>query len=801
VSTSTPSPPEESPSTPWLSDRHWFAIAVGVYALLALGMFGALLIQSDRIVSAAWTSEIRYNFYHLRAFGFGELARGNLPLWNPHLFAGVPYAANFEAALFYPPNWIFLLLPTANAINLSVALHTFLIALFMFVWLRGRHLHPLASLTGGAVLMFSGPFFAFVYAGNLSNICTMVWAPLILRAVDGVLRGPKLPWSLCGAAAVAMQILAGHPQYVYFTALAIGFYLAIALRRAHDRRSVLLAFLAMYGGGAFLAAIQLVPGWVATQQSVRGAGVPYEFARRYSLPPENLVTLVAPGFFGDGHPASYWGKASLWEMNGFLGVCSLLLAIYGVFFGSRESGRFVFASLVLILLVLALGANTPLHEPLFQLLPGFASFRGSSKFLFPAALFLTALTTIGIDAILRQPRRAPAFLFGLIVVSIALWIGGAVIAHSARAGSYGRWAELLVAMRDQAHELHESYHTPADDYENSGFIAQSGQVAGASLQRSAYVCLLVGFLLVVCRWQPRAVYALPVLAILETFIFAWSWCPSFPVADVRTPNLEGFLAQQSRDARFIYGVNPNEAMTIGAYSVLGRDPMILRRYAELFAYAAHLPMAEVTQYAKYYPQPAIPSLYRLVRSHFMVTRSRQDNKWVYYISPLQKPLEHLLLVTDYQVCATRDEVFRAMSKETFDPTQTVILEDAPRPVPVALATNQPEVLGDARVVDESTDHLTIDADLRTPALLLITDAFAPGWRVESHADSAQEQYEIMPADWAFRAIPLSAGHHRFRLEYAPASFTYGAILSVLALCVWTVLVIHSTRQRAPHTAA
>ena len=34
---------------------------------------------------------------------------GRLPEWNPHILGGVPHAANPLTSVFYPPNWLLLL--------------------------------------------------------------------------------------------------------------------------------------------------------------------------------------------------------------------------------------------------------------------------------------------------------------------------------------------------------------------------------------------------------------------------------------------------------------------------------------------------------------------------------------------------------------------------------------------------------------------------------------------------------------------------------------------------------------------
>ena len=127
---------------------------------------------------------------HWRGFGFGEIARGNLPLWNPHIYSGAPFLAGFQSALLYPLNVLYLVLPLAKAINWGIALHAFLGGLFFYLWALKRGLHPLACFLAGAEFIFCAPYFLHIYAGHLPNLCTMIWAPLLFLAIDGAWRNP-----------------------------------------------------------------------------------------------------------------------------------------------------------------------------------------------------------------------------------------------------------------------------------------------------------------------------------------------------------------------------------------------------------------------------------------------------------------------------------------------------------------------------------------------------------------------------------------------------------------------------------
>jgi uncharacterized membrane protein YfhO len=45
-------------------------------------------------------------------------------------------------------------------------------------------------------------------------------------------------------------------------------------------------------------------------------------------------------------------------------------------------------------------------------------------------------------------------------------------------------------------------------------------------------------------------------------------------------------------------------------------------------------------------------------------------------------------------------------------------------------------------------------------------------------------YELMPADYALRAVALDRGRHRLRLEYAPGGLYAAAVVSAIAWAAW-----------------
>ncbi|HRF50164.1 MAG TPA: hypothetical protein PLC98_21205, partial [Anaerolineales bacterium] len=86
--------------------------------------------------------------------------------------------------------------------------------------------------------------------------------------------------------------------------------------------------------------------------------------------------------------------------------------------------------------------------------------------------------------------------------------------------------------------------------------------------------------------------------------------------------------------------------------------------------------------------------------------------------------------------------------------------------------------GAVRFVSYAPEEVILEAT--GPGTLVLTDAFAPGWRAT--LDGAETP--IVPAYGLFRAIALPPGTHMVRFVYAPQSVTFGLALSGIGLALW-----------------
>jgi len=737
--------------------RAWLAALSGFALLACIALGQVLLAEPEAIVSSHKGDTARY-IYWARHFGAQEIRQGNLPLWNPHLFSGTPFVGSFQTAVLYPLSAFGLFLPTGTALGLEFGLHLFLAGAFAFAWTRGLGLGALGAFYAGAVLMLGAPFLLRVVAGQLTVIGALAWCPLLLLAIDRICRRPRLGACLLGAFATSMMILAGHPPSVVSTGLVAALYAAARWLQSPERTRAALLLAAVVFAPLLLTAVQLWTGLEAALESVRQGGVSYDYATSFSFPPEALVTLVAPSFFGS--PELYWGRWFYWDASAFLGITTLVLAALGVRGADRETRRLL-VGLALLLLLLSLGRYTPVYRLLYHGVPGFDHVRAPSKFLFHAALFTAALAGIGVERLLRD-RRGVGVLAWL---ALLLGIGLGLLAPLLRAEAHNplRLVEGLAGARAP---------TALE------FVGWT-EMAYASVAVAAVTCLALFALLrqgLVPERQRPVRLAIVCLGILELVHFSQREFRSFvPESGERL----GRLQRSVGEARTMNaGPAKNISLLTRGYDAWGYDPLMLRRYVEFMAYTQGRDPIALDNVDRREPYRG-HRLLAMVRCRLLLSPD--------HIALLESPLPRFLLVRSYEIHREPAAILAALDRPDFDLRRSVVLEEDPVPAP-----RPGPARGSLRRVEESTDHLRLDVALPEPAILLVTDAYSEGWRVSGLPGSARADYRILPANLTLRAVPLPAGEHRLHFEYAPLGYRAGRWASLasgtlfLALAAWTV---------------
>ncbi len=741
-------------------------LPAAIIASILLLFFGDLLFSGGERVLSAKGTDAYAQFIHWYAFGFGELKNGHLALWNPHIYSGAPFLGAFQSALFYPLNWLYLVLPLPLAINLGIVLHLFLGGYLFQLWLQRRGLPLAAAILGSVLFIFSGALFPHIYAGHLPHLAAMAWTPLIFLAIDSHYERPAPLWLLTGGVAIAMQILAGHPQYVYYTGITVVIYCSLLTITDRERSwKAPVGVAVMYLLALGLSSVQWLPGLQAAAECIRSGGLQYKMAAMFSFPPENLLTLLAPGFFGtmDGFP--YWGRWYLWEMSLFFTVTGLVLAVRGIGAIPRRE-RTVVLIIMAVLLLLAFGKHTPLHQLLFNVLPGFDLFRSSAKFTFPLMLFMILLAAYGAAAWSGKGRVSQSAIARIVAFGVLVAGCGCLLLTSLGAKVLAWFIEgVLIKSGD-------SYYM-FDPAKLSQFAGEAATNGGVTLLFASFTLLLLAAVLWAARTNEyigeRLGWLLLLLALTEGGFFAAGFRSTFDRREAVTPVSAAAMKKTGdKDSRVLNLLLANSAMSTGEFDVWGDDPFVTKRYAQFMAYTQGMDPKKATQYLDLRQNSP---LLRLTRCAAVLTPDGQ-------ITYLENPLPRFLLVNDWQVLPSGEAVLQEMGKSDFEPTRTVLLESEPG---IQLAAANQAGVGTVVVENETTDQVVLNVTTALPAILFVTDAWTPSWRAVSLPGSSQQEYKLLPGDYAFRAIPLAAGVHRLRMEYYLPEMVYSAWVSAGSL--------------------
>jgi len=110
----------------------------------------------------------------------------------------------------------------------------------------------------------------------------------------------------------------------------------------------------------------------------------------------------------------------------------------------------------------------------------------------------------------------------------------------------------------------------------------------------------------------------------------------------------------------------------------------------------------------------------------------------------------------------------------FDPRRTALIET---PLAFDFSNVFDRLRSTARIARLGETTVEVETSAPTAAFLILSDVYYPGWQAE--IDSRPTQ--IYQTDYTLRGVALPAGAHRVRFHFAPRSFYFGALITVLCL--------------------
>src|SRR5688572_26773564 len=89
----------------WSADG---AVAAGL-TLLSIGFFWQFWLLPG-VTMPRGGGDLASFLYPTYRFAAASLQAGHIPFWNPHLYGGMPFAADLQSGFYYPPNLVVFLL-------------------------------------------------------------------------------------------------------------------------------------------------------------------------------------------------------------------------------------------------------------------------------------------------------------------------------------------------------------------------------------------------------------------------------------------------------------------------------------------------------------------------------------------------------------------------------------------------------------------------------------------------------------------------------------------------------------------
>ena len=404
-----------------------------------------------------------------------SISQGEIPLWNPYQFSGIPFLAAGQQSALYPFSLIYYVMPLPAAYGWFTVVQLWLAGAFMYGFLRaGLGTGRLGALIAGITYQLAG--FMVISAVFPMIIAAAAWLPLLLWMIEWIvqqrpLRGrpSSVPWAVIGAVALGCNILAGHVEITYYTLLIMGYYAAARLvvvwrqdaRLVGARRRAPLQYVAMRSMwligmvalGLALGAVQFIPLFEFANLNFRSGSASYEQVIGWAHPLRDAVQFVLPNFYGNpshhtyfdvfsrevvpvtvnafGQPIQHtdWGIKNYAEGALYVGILPLALAGYGLLDTLRNRAhrhaplQIVF--LILGLLGLTLMFGLPTYRLLFTL-PGIDQLHSPFRWIYAVTLSVAVLAGLGADRLIQSEivgaRRA---------VPLRKWFGITLLALGA----------------------------------------------------------------------------------------------------------------------------------------------------------------------------------------------------------------------------------------------------------------------------------------------------------------------------------------------------------------------------------
>ncbi|MBW4437945.1 MAG: oligosaccharide flippase family protein [Pleurocapsa minor GSE-CHR-MK-17-07R] len=772
-----------------------------------------------------------------KSFILENLRAGEIPLWNPYQFAGVPFLAAGQQSTLYPFSLLYYALPLETAYGWFTVVQLWIAGAGLFALARGLG----ASRTGATIAGITYQLAAFFVTSAVfpMMIAGAAWLPVVLLMCEniiarrGILRGrPGAPvWMGIGALALGLCVLAGHVEIVYYTLIIAAYYSAGRLlwglaRRGTDALSTRLRaavvsglwLLGMVVLGIALGGVQFVPLFELASINFRSGSAGLDEVLGWAHPFRDVVQFAMPNFYGSPAHHSYldvfsgqtvslidnivtnaagarithteWGMKNYVEAALYVGVLPLILVVTGMvaLAVSRRRGadapadnspapRWILASLGVLALTFMFGL--PTYALLYYGFPGINQLHSPFRWIFAVTLCVAVLAAFGWDALTTRKQLArrlglSVFITGLVV------LGGLLLSRALYEPVFAGLIERVFTGMAKAADVFPDAR--AFYSYTFGNVLQFGLVLAAS----GAAVWWAGRDDRLTRRLSAGLIASLVIAI-DLLAAHWGFNPASDPAWLNyTPPAITWLQENTHDEtghaiwRFTTLDDPTQRPLLNANMTM--------RYglADIRGYESIIPK----QYVDFMNQIAPPMQldYNRVAPFYTVY---PDGVAFEAQAALESPLLDALNVR-YVV------THRTTDISAYDGYTLAYEDDAVRIWENTQAAPRARVLTDggeqaAALVSGSPRESFYRVTVTDPGTLVISETYLPGWRayalpLDADGNPTADEETLLETglnngNFIGVALPDAPGFYQIRVVYSPQSFQVGLFASFIAVIV------------------
>jgi hypothetical protein len=706
-------------------------------------------------------------FYHREAFW-----RGEMPMWNPYSFFGLPFLAQWNTMTLYPLSLFYLLFPLSWSLGVFNLGHMFLAGMGMYFLAHRWTGNRLAAAVGGLIYAFNGLTWDALMWSN--NIAALGWMPWVVLCAERAWHEGGARNIAMAALVGAMQMLTGAPEVIILTWFALGaLWLSEWIAGGVPRWPMILRFFSVGIFVASLAAAQLLPFADLLTHSQRDT---HFGTSDWSMPPGGWANYLVPLFHcALGAHDVYTQDSQYWTASYYLGVGTVALALLALW-KARERRTWVLAGLAAFSLTMALGEAGGFYAVVRRFLPLMGFMRFPVKFVL--------LTT---------------FVVPLLAAQAVKW-WQTLPAEESSTGQKRLWqmGALLLAAIGFIVWWEWSMHRPGQD--------EPGLITRNAMARAVFLALILGCLTLLRRAEASKMQLLGRLCLLLLFWFdifthAPNLNPTISRSVYEPDQIRQYHMKEGDSAwcdRLRLGVG-RAMLTLGALSKMTFEAMdtpandLYGRRLALWSNAnllEHAPKFDgFVSLTTRHTGSLVTAIYMSTNSGVMDMSQLKDFMNIAEISSTTNAMNWIFrgsvmpIITGGQRPVFMDDAstLSEVMDPNFDPKQAVYL--SPEFRPLVSVTNPAPV----KITPKSFAAQRIEAEVETlaPAMVVVSQSYYHNWR--AYVDG--KPTPLVRANFAFQALQVPAGRHEVQLVYEDRMFQLGVVISLASLAICIVFLL------------